>query len=1113
MAISQADFYAFSQATGAPVPEDPEARARIAPQVMEWRRNQLKQPAQQEEGPNLVQTIGGLAAAAGVGTLAFLGGKRLAGAMAARRGVSPVNVTVQDDVVRRAAQPVPQLRGVTQQSGAQTARPPIPRPPAQPTPVVVRDVTPASAPPRGKTGPGIVDPWSGPAPTSYRGPLFESAVDTKNLLNQINSFVSAKGRYPETDLEFQQYLNYDQRLSRALPAAEEEFIAYRPDPKENVAPQVADARRQAATEGLLQAAAARRGTFQPEIPGVKATLMELRAPAAVSAEEAGELVAQAESRPLSAAPAQQNLFKYVQQAAEPEGDVVDRLLTEYNQLVERQARADQRAQSSVREYQMEVQGKALRLMDELRGESLVQKQQTRQGFNVDQALNALESGEDQATGRVRQQLQRNEDLDIGTIDRVEDQTNNINVAASLTPDGVPADQAQGLTAFDLKKKESFRITPRALSQGETGDQLESLLREARLAREVDTDYDYSAENLRQTAQVRDRIERATALRDQADQILAEIRSESPIDMRQADPKAFAETFNKQYREELNDQLRSVDNARQRAELAATESNEIAQDLESLLVGEHSPVDENMRGGALRGGKPNITGDIIYQTETGAFASADTGLKTRQEQGEKFRAKAERLNRIRRSSDEELTYLIAQNQQARANNQPITLSDILDAYNTDDWLKSDTARMASEVLRTRAINNPEPTRLQLDALERARASVDATQRILQESRSLRPTLAPGPAQDVARSMETIRRGMVVEPSEPIPAYPSVQQLRTGYVSETEGDIGPILGASDVYTGAAAEAAGPVIFTGKSKAESAIQGPKVIGTVQTPVGKFLTQDNPDVLGTVYNVAGTPTNRQIAAQVEGNAQQFLANAIAGGLTAKAVPQVESYQTPGTYGTIQFNVLTPPISQKGLLPLQQSLGLTGPEASQRTHYAQYQPGRSLPAPLSPFIGEMSGGTVIATPQTTELPINRRDTSAPARSIDLTRRGSKSRYYNDDPAYPTYVTNLEPAPIGPLTQSPGLSRIGGLYETPVLGAGNVPILELTTRGQKISYPRMAKAAEVPSYKGYYQGSFYGPQGTVTNVPRYGIDPGGEWTQDLMRSAYRRGGPIKTYQA
>lgn len=192
--------------------------------------------------------------------------------------------------------------------------------------------------------------------------------------------------------------------------------------------------------------------------------MALRTPVAESAEETGELVARAESRPLSAAPAQTNLFQYVKTAAEPGADAVDRLLTEYNQLVERQARTDQRVRSSVRQYQMELQGKALRIMDELRGESLVEKQQANRVFNVDQAINALESGEDQVTGRVRQQLQRNEDIDIGRIDRVEDQTNNIDVAASLTPDGVPFDQAEA----DLAKIQEYQLSRQAQIQSSLG---------------------------------------------------------------------------------------------------------------------------------------------------------------------------------------------------------------------------------------------------------------------------------------------------------------------------------------------------------------------------------------------------------------------------------------------------------------------------------------------------------------------------------------------------------------------------------------------------------------------------------------------------------------------
>jgi len=375
MALSPADFYAFSQATGAPVPEDAESRARIAPQVLDWRRNQLKQP---QEGGNLVDTLGKIALGAG----ALVAGAAGLGALRNRYRVTTANVSQAanvEDAVRRAAQPIPQLRGATATVGATTARPPIPRPPA-PTP------QPQTA-----------------TPGTTRG---------------------------------------------FVPAVEEEFVAYRPDPKEMVSRQVAEARRQTATEGLLKAAEARRDGYQTEIPGVQSTLMALRSPA-VAAEGTGELLAQAESRPLSAAPAQTNLLDYVAKASEPGGDTVDRLLGEYNQLVEGQRRADLRAQASVREYQMDVQGKALRVMDELKRETLVDNQQAKQAFNVDQALNALDSGEDQMTGRVRQQLQRNEDVNLGALDQLEDQTNNIDIAASMTPDGIPSDQAEGTS----------RITP------------------------------------------------------------------------------------------------------------------------------------------------------------------------------------------------------------------------------------------------------------------------------------------------------------------------------------------------------------------------------------------------------------------------------------------------------------------------------------------------------------------------------------------------------------------------------------------------------------------------------------------------------------------------------
>jgi hypothetical protein len=484
---------------------------------MDWRRNQLKQP---EEGGGLVDTLGKIALGAGALAAGIAGYRTLRG----RYNVTPATVQVREEAVRRAAKPLPQLRGSTTATPTAAPKATPPQPSAPTSTSILRDIVLPSAPPRTQAGGGLPDPWPGAA------------------------------------------------------AVEEQFVAYRPDPKEPVSQQVANARRQAATEQLLKAAEARRGTYQPEIPGIKSTLMELRTPV-VSAEEAGELVAQAESRSLSIAPEQKTLFEYVKTAAEPEGDVADRLLQEYGQLVERQARADRRAQSSVRQYQMELQGKAMRVLDDIRQESkvqasplnldvssrlksaglgmegapeamggsgvsiysqklnrslplsdptaqtllsqagltaqdannywatklnpaqnLVEVQETKRAFNVDQAINALDASEDQMTGRVRQQLQRNEDLDLGTIDAVEDQTNNINVAASMTPDGIPVDQAESSGRIDQLVEQGKRY-----------------LRQ----QEIDLDYDYGPENRRQTAQVNDRIARALELKNTAERIIQE----------------------------------------------------------------------------------------------------------------------------------------------------------------------------------------------------------------------------------------------------------------------------------------------------------------------------------------------------------------------------------------------------------------------------------------------------------------------------------------------------------------------------------------------------------------------------------------------------------------
>jgi hypothetical protein len=202
---------------------------------------------------------------------------------------------------------------------------------------------------------------------------------------------------------------------------EEEFVAYRPDPKEMVSSKVAEARRKAATLALLKASQSRREPYQLTLGGeFSPTLQSIRSSefgpnlTQVRERALGLVPAEAPSRPLTIAPDQLNIFSprsYIEQT----GSVEPTLKT---------APA-----------------------------SLVEKQKARTGFTVDQAANALDAAEDQQTGRMKIQLQRNEDLDMGQVEVLEDiasqqrnfmmeQDEPINSVASQLPDGLPVDQAE-----------------------------------------------------------------------------------------------------------------------------------------------------------------------------------------------------------------------------------------------------------------------------------------------------------------------------------------------------------------------------------------------------------------------------------------------------------------------------------------------------------------------------------------------------------------------------------------------------------------------------------------------------------------------------------------------
>lgn len=149
MAVSPADFYAYSRATGVPVPEDPAERMQMAPEVMAFRRNQLRSPQRQEEGGADPLSVGlgvGLALAGGVG--AALGARRLFRSPKQSATAGTQQVTLSK--VASEGTPSAQLSNIP----AETYKSSVPRPsrPAEtPAPTLSVEPNPWDLPYTGKT--------------------------------------------------------------------------------------------------------------------------------------------------------------------------------------------------------------------------------------------------------------------------------------------------------------------------------------------------------------------------------------------------------------------------------------------------------------------------------------------------------------------------------------------------------------------------------------------------------------------------------------------------------------------------------------------------------------------------------------------------------------------------------------------------------------------------------------------------------------------------------------------------------------------------------------------------------------------------------------------------
>ena len=326
MLLSPADFDAYSRATGRPVPEEPEERARLVPEITEFRRNQLKSPeTQRSEGSGLLQALGIGAAVLGGGALLARGlgrrgGVRMGNAQqAAKEAVQEVNVQDFGNVYRAAGRPAPSRPAPTPS-----------RPAAAPAPT--------------------------PRPTGSRQGGIQFADLGQVEGTQPKGFL--RGREPGG----------------------------------------------AITQG------GRSGGLE-DLGIIETSVVDITAPAGQQALGSGK----------------DFIAGYFKQSGTPAGYLTE-TRTNPSPVV---------------------------AVEKVIPESLVTKQQTIAGRVVDQTANAVDAAEDQMTGRVKAQLQRNEDLDISQIDLLEEmaerdrqwmmeQDEPINQVAAQLPDGLPADQAEGL---------------------------------------------------------------------------------------------------------------------------------------------------------------------------------------------------------------------------------------------------------------------------------------------------------------------------------------------------------------------------------------------------------------------------------------------------------------------------------------------------------------------------------------------------------------------------------------------------------------------------------------------------------------------------------------------
>jgi hypothetical protein len=480
MPLSEADFYAYSRATGTPVPRDAQERAEIAPQVLGFRQGQLSATKEELDRGNFIDMAGKTALVAGLGAGAAAlatGGRfgKLRDALAnvirpkdvgATTGVRTVDLNKTNIPVEKVSvqDVTPSAPGTRTAPRARTTDIPIQK-------VSVQDVT--ASVPTTRTGSfgDIYQDLSSTVEVSPSRLLLEAETEAGRKQRIIQEALSRdlRGTGTSADLQFSPTRSFDppdERMGQLFKSLEEEGPLYIPEPSEReLARAIPFDRPVKLKEEAYSAAVQRRPISsvaeQEYIPGIQDqsqskevylsqsqqqrqdlenlrasrgdTQLELKGPEFKS--NISQLLKDSEQEAIFPV---QNLYKTTSSQAaidfsprsylESTGAVAPAPSSVLRKgrdpvdvlLDEREAAEIRRIRQADRAQEAKVIGKGERLLAELQAETLVEKQNARRPLVSEQSVEAVDTGADQQTARVMQGLQRNEDLDLSQIEIMED---------------------------------------------------------------------------------------------------------------------------------------------------------------------------------------------------------------------------------------------------------------------------------------------------------------------------------------------------------------------------------------------------------------------------------------------------------------------------------------------------------------------------------------------------------------------------------------------------------------------------------------------------------------------------------------------------------------------